>query len=337
MAAPDRIRLTGPPVGTKNNGVSMRLPETRYQPISSRSISPLIIILAILLLASLIGALVIYIARSESPLFALWDKREEQTALESWKNGDYNEVIEILDTELNEHPMNASELALRGFSRFYLAMEQVDTELKQHLINTSIQDLRRALLDPNVQLKEEIHFILGKAYFQRGEYFYDSAVIELQRALELGFRNTELLEYLGIAYRELGQLDEARRFLSEAAEESGENLHYLAVAAVEERAGNYAEAGSIYRKVAREASEGILIQKALLGLGNSQRKMDQYEEAMKTYSELIELNPSSADAHYGLGEAYLEMEQMDRARYEWREALRLDPNHVESFTRLQEY
>jgi len=284
-----------------------------------------------------IATIPIVIARSEIPLLALWNTKNEQSALDYWHEARYEDVVAVLEEELSSHPMDAEALSLRGFAKFYLSLEQVDGETAQMLLVESIRDLRRAIIAKESRLEPEIHFVLGKSYYHRGAYYYDSAIYELETALASGIENVEIYEYLGITYRDVGDTENARTYLGAAAELGGEFIHYLVLADLERDAGMSADAEALYRKIISGTQDGIILQRSLTGLASTYRGRQLYDDAMSTYRSLLEVNPASADAHFGMGEVYLALEQTDRARFEWREALRLDPNHIESFDRLQEY
>jgi tetratricopeptide (TPR) repeat protein len=284
-----------------------------------------------------IVASVILLIRFRAPIFAIGQTERPRDAIELWNQEQYSEVVEVTTEQLAEYPLDPTALSLRGFSRFYLAMAEVGGERRNRYLEDSVRDLRRVLLVRNVELEPQIYYILGKASFQRGEFFYDTAIEALERARSLGIERIDLLEYLALASRDVGNTSQAIQYFREVIEAGDEPVHRVVLAdlLIEER--RHTEANELLRSVVRSSDDPTVVQDALLSLGRSLRAEERFEEALSVYEETLELNESSAEAHYGKGEVYLAQGEPDRARFEWREAVRLNPNHIESLQRLQEY
>ncbi|MCG8481492.1 MAG: tetratricopeptide repeat protein, partial [Spirochaetales bacterium] len=287
--------------------------------------------------AAVIGTVAVLLVRARSPILPIAATVRPQDAIELWSTGDYEEVVRVTTEQLLEFPLDDAALALRGFSRFYLAVQMVDLNERNDLLLGAIQDLRKALLIENHELETEIRYVLGKAYFHRGLFFYDSAIEELQRARELGLEQLDLFEYLALAYRDLGRFDESIEFFQLAIALADEAIHKVSLADILIDLSRYNGADRLLAEVVEETADVTLLQDALLSQGLSYRRQGRHADALSAYERILELNESSAEAHYGMGEVYLAQNETDRARFEWREAIRLDPNHIESLQRLQDY
>jgi tetratricopeptide (TPR) repeat protein len=259
------------------------------------------------------------------------------SAVEHWKQNRYDEVIRVTSRQLEDYPLDESALSLRGFAQFYLAVQTVSSERKNELLVAAIQDLRRALLLPEPRLETEIRYVLGKSYFHRGEFFYDSAVEQLQLAREGGRTQLDLLEYLAIANRDIGRLDQAAEFFREAIRLGDRPVHRVSLADVLIDLERYDDAHELLQQAIAETDDVTLLQDALLSRGLAFRQQQRYQQAIGVYEQLLTVNESSAEARFGLGEVYLALDDRSQARFYWREAIRLDPNHIESLQRLQEY
>jgi tetratricopeptide (TPR) repeat protein len=316
----------------------MRLPQSRFavqsRPKTGRRVFTIVIVsVAVVLLA---GG-VYLIVRLRSPIVPIAETTRVEDALEAWNVGDYPLVYERSTEQLEEYPMDETALSLRGFSQFYLAVELVDTERRHELLKGAIRDLRRALLVREPVFEAEIFYILGKTYFTLGSYYYDESIQALQRARELGIDRLDLLEYLALAHRDLGRSEEAVSYFEEAIERDGEAVHILALAELLLDEEQYLRADALFLDVIDASADTTIVQRAYQRLGRSYREQERYEESVSTYQSLLQINESSAEAHFGLGETYLALGENERARFEWREAIRLDPNHIESLQRLREY
>lgn len=316
----------------------MRVPETRYQSVSRpRRGRRLITILLVAITASLLAGGVFLVYRLRAPIIPIAETRRTEDALDYWQDQQYERVIEITGEQLAGYPMDGTALALRGFARFYLAVEMVETERKQLLLVGAIQDLRRALLVDQTVLEPEIHYVLGKTYYTMGPFFFDESIGSLTLAADLGIDRLDLLEYLALAHESLGRYEEAIGYYSAAIERNDETIHKLSLADLLIGIERYERADRILEEAIADRSDNTLLQHGYLSYGRSLREQGRFTEALAMYESLLEINASSAEAHYGFGETYLVMEESERARFHWREALRLDPNHIESLQRLREY
>ncbi|SIP99720.1 TPR repeat-containing protein [Alkalispirochaeta americana] len=315
----------------------MRIPQSRVPAYRSRHGRRIFTVGIVALGAVVMGTGLTFLVVARSPVLPLTETDRALSAVEYWQAGDYEKVAALSTAQLQARPLDELPLSLRGFSRFYLALETVDNEKKQELLVAAVQDLRRALLTPSSTFEPQIRYILGKAYYHRGGYFYDAAIAELEQARARGIRKSDLLEYLALAHSELKHREQAIGYFQELLQESREPVHQVMLADLLVEEERHQEAEQLLLGLLSEDTDTVLRQHAYLTLGSSRKDQELYEKARETYQELLQLNPTSAEARYRLGEIHLAEGHRDRARYEWREALRLNPNHIESFQRLQEY
>ncbi len=312
----------------------MRLPESRFTTKKRRG--GVLIIIVIAVLVAIAGAITVFALRSRTPFLPIADADMTENIIALWNNGEYDELVRVSSERIDEYPMDETALALRGFGRFYLSMQTVNEEEKQALLVGSIQDLQRVLLVEEEILRKEVYYVLGKAYFHRGRFFYDSSVQYLEAAALDGMSQLDMLEYLALASESLGHIDEAIQYYREAIEFGNEAIHKVSLADLLIEIEDYPEADRLLTEVRTNTSDVATLRHALLSAGRSYREQGQWNDAVEMYDELIDLNPASADAHYGLGETYFAMGDSNLARFEWREAVRLNPNHIESLQRLQD-
>lgn len=296
----------------------------------------LLAVLIVAVIAVLAAGLTILAVRAQIPILPLADAEAGESIIELWQAQEYETLLAAADVELRREPFDETALTLRGFARFYLAMREVDSEARQNYLIGSVQDLRRVMLLPDPVFARQTHYILGKTYFHRGLYFYDSAIFHLRQARAAGLEHLDLLEYLAIASRDLGDTEASANYFREAIARGDESIHRVTLAdlLIEER--QHSEADLLLAQAIERTNDITILQHGLLSLGRSQRAQEFYDQALETYGRVLEINPASADAHYGLGEVYFAQGSSDLARFQWREAVRLDPNHIESLQRLQD-
>lgn len=294
-----------------------------------------IVAFALILLGSLAGV-VVRVVSQEQPLVNAFGVRDSYHLYELWNNGARQELIDAADKTLDERPMQADALALRGFARFYAGMASNNSQERESFLEGSIADLRRVLLVSAPPMEPEVHYVLGKAYFQRGVFFYDLAVEELTRAIDDGFRREDMYEYLAVASVELQRSEEAVAYLREAIEEASTAILYHTLGTTLLGMDRLGEAETALEEAVARSEDTFLLEQSRLALGEIFRRQGELGRAESQYRMILEDNPRSADAHFYLGEVYMERGEQERARFEWREAFRIDPNHLGAIERLQD-
>jgi tetratricopeptide (TPR) repeat protein len=203
-------------------------------------------------------------------------------------------------------------------------------------VDDSIWSLRKALLSRDSSQDGRIFYVLGKAYYYKGQGYADLAVNYLEKAWDANFRARDIPEYLGLAYAALGDYrSSVSAFsLSLTGEIEPSDILLLAIArsylAMEEL-----EAARAYLvrclQVSRDSNTIVV---ARLLLGNTLAKTGDLEGAEAEYLRVLEESGENAEAYFQLGELYALRGDTTRARAEWRRALRLDPTHGPARSRL---
>jgi tetratricopeptide (TPR) repeat protein len=146
-----------------------------------------------------------------------------------------------------------------------------------------------------------VAFQLGNTYYSLGtgslghddnlaRAYYDSAVGEYQRAVDMDSTYSKAYVNMGLAYEAAGKKPDARRVLQQA--------------------------------VAINPDDVL----AHCHLGQLEQSYGNYSDAMKLYRRALELDPNSAQAHYNLGLAFAENRVFREAMIEWEKVMALDPN-----------
>ena len=316
----------------------MIYPDSRYRFSQSRGNKTKVIrrVLGAVVLVVVLGVGSYLLLRNGVPFSRTANAAPARVDLASlWNSQRYAELIRASDEELSTNPMDGTALVFNGFSSFYVGITQVALEDKLRLIDKSIESLRRALLLAHPPYAAQIHYVLGKAYYQKGLYFTDLAIKNLKSALEMKFSASDIFEYLGLSYNRLGLFKDGVEYFLKAVGDNPKDVLYLTIAQTYFQMGDSQSATQYVEKAIAASSDDFLVQKATFLLGDIYRKDGNLDAALREYQKILEGNPQSSEAHFSIGETYSAMGDRARARAEWREALRIDPNNEEAYKRLR--
>jgi tetratricopeptide (TPR) repeat protein len=258
-----------------------------------------------------------------------------QPALRELSNeGRYAEVLNWSAEILADKPLDSEALLFRGIAHFYLALAEADRLDPVPRLDQAIIALRRARLDSELRYRDEAAYLLGKAYYHKGPYYYDLAIRFLTESLEHGYEGSDTHEYLGMALVRSGAPESGVEHFHAALQRRPSGLLYLSVGQLLERLGRYQEAERHFQAAAGAGDETLEI-RARFMLGALLLQGGRYADAGEQYQRILEVAPGSADAHLFLGDAYAGLGNVVRARAEWRRARNIDQQHHGANLRLR--
>ena len=255
------------------------------------------------------------------------NRTQVSSVAELWNNRAYDEIIARCEETLSADPMDATALMYKGFSSFYKVVSGMDLEDNIPILEDAIVALRRAKLDETKRWAPETDYILGKAYFYKGQYYYDLAIRYLEQALASGYMGEDIYDFLGLAYTRLGMLGKGLDYFLKAIEINPTDLLLLTVGQNYFEMGQRADAEEYLIRTVNKTDDQAVEMKSRFLLGQLYYERADYFKAEKEYRQIIEMNPQSADAHFYLGEIYARINDPVKARAEWRKTLIIDPSH----------
>lgn len=254
----------------------------------------------------------------------------------SWDAKKYEEVAALSRKGLDYRPLDPLYLVLGGFAEFYRGIGETDGEVRGKYMDDAVFSLRKALTSRSVPFKAQVLYVLGKAYYHKGPYFMDEAVKFLESSVTEGYTATDTLEYVAVAYSNLGEFEKSVIAFEQALSLGKSDLLLLAAA----RAYLHTEQKDKAETAALEAlsitEDSLVREKSRYLLGELYFARGDYNQAENQYKLVLEMNPESADAHYYLGIIWQERGDPIRARAEWRKAVSLDPMHTAARQKLAE-
>ena len=177
-------------------------------------------------------------------------------------------------------------------------------------LDDAITYLRRALtINPNYYLALNA---LGLAYFMKGNL--QDASGYLQRCLAINPTFSEARNNLGMVYQEQGYLDKAQQEYRMAAADKNYNsreLPYYNLARLYLVAEKYQDALDHVQK-AIELNKNLAMAHNLKG--SLHERLNQFDEAIESYTQAVKIDPLSIDFSYDLAVAYFKNENFEKAK-----------------------
>ncbi len=310
----------------------MILPSDRYQFTSNKPRRTRPRFFRVFLIIVLIGAIAVggyLLLRGKLPI-SQKNTQSEQTLSTLWKEQNYSEINKRADSILATQPLNENALVYNGFSYFYESVAQTSLESKIPLLDKAIENLRKALLSKKNSLTPSIYYVLGKSYYFKGKFYLDLAIKYLNKSVEDGYSGEDTYEYLGLAYSDLGEYDQAAGYFQKAIAQHPSGLLLFILAQTYYQAGNNKSAEEYLLRavnMAQGTKDASVEEQARFLLGKIYTDQKSYFKAEDQYKQILDIDPKSADAHYYLGDIYSLTNENVKARAEWRDALRIDPSH----------
>ncbi|MFH2002541.1 MAG: tetratricopeptide repeat protein [Planctomycetota bacterium] len=148
--------------------------------------------------------------------------------------------------------------------------------------------------------RSNFHSVLGKLYYERGEY--DKAKACFLNAIERSICKDPLnYKNLSVVYNKLGEPDLSLEMIRKAVEFDAKNADYR------------------------------------YSLGKAYYSRKSYDEAEACFLEAVRLDPSMADAHIHLVGIYAGRNEIDKAISACRKILQKDPNHFHALNILGDF
>ncbi len=238
----------------------------------------------------------------------------------------YDEVIATADGILTGDPLNPLALCYKGFASFYKSVSQNAAEERMPFLDQAVVCLRRARL-AGTPFPGETDYVLGKAYFNKGKYYYDLSIASIESSLARGYVQKDSYEYIGQAYSQLGDYQKAMdNFLLALKDDSGDLL-LLTIGQTYYQMKRTSDAVDYLLRTLNKTEDKDIEERARFLLGGIYLDTGELFKAEEQFAAIVKIDSGSADAHYDLGEVYAKMNDPVKARAEWRNALIIDPSH----------
>jgi len=252
-----------------------------------------------------------------------------------WEDGSFEGVFLATGDALESRPMDYFLLTMRGFSAYQLGVSQIDGMAATAYFDDSIRSLRRAMLLREGEGDGRLFYVLGKAYFHKGDGFSDMTIEYLEKARSLGHSASDIPEFLGLAYAAVGDHLSGVVAFARALESTRQSAPLLfSIAASYAALEDFANARAYLFRCIDVSVDSRVTVEARLFLADVLRTTGDWDGAARQLADVLEQTGENAEARFRLGELYAEKGDGVRARAEWRRARDVDPTHIRAMTRL---
>lgn len=253
----------------------------------------------------------------------------------SWEAQDYQKTFEQTASILERRPHDMRVLALHGFAAYYLSSAQTTESDASEFLDDCVVSLRKARYNLHDEDLPRLYYILGKAYFQKGHFYYDLALKYLDFVFDLEYKFSDINKFRGMALSYLGEDKQAIEAFTHDLNTNSDEFLLYALAKNYINVGNFEKAKMYLTEASEKAKDALVKLDCKSKLADVYLEEGQLEKARKEYESILEINNKYADAHYGLGLVYERVGDLVRARAEWREALKVNPLHAKAIEKLK--
>lgn len=257
-----------------------------------------------------------------------------QELYDCWNEQNYQCVYKNASLFLEINPLNGNVLALRGFSAYYLSLQQLDSTASSELINEAILDLRNSWFRVRDADKAQVAYILGKAYYQKGFYYSDLALKYLDFAHDYGLNYVDLDEFRGMSAFLLGNYQDSIESFTSALINNPSDLLLYALSLNYIELNDFEKAKQYLLEALRVSNDELFELKCRNKIANILLKEMKVDEALEHITIILKKDSNYADAHYTLGVIYEMNGDMVKARSQWRKAISINPVHTEARQKL---
>jgi tetratricopeptide (TPR) repeat protein len=259
---------------------------------------------------------------------------EKKEILNVWNQGNFEQAYKLSSDALTAAPLDYFLLTINGFSAFQLGISQINNQNTLIYIDGSVISLRKALLLKESARDGRVNYVLGKAYFYKGDKYSDLAVKYLEKAKVLGYEANDIPEFLGLSYAATGDYRESVEAFSQALSPQVSDNLLLSIARSYIELDDYEIASGYLLRCIDTTPDSKSVSAARFMLAEIYIKTGEHEHAEKMYNAILSDSGENAEAHYQLGELYSLKGDATRARSEWRLAYRQNPAHEKARARL---
>ncbi len=256
----------------------------------------------------------------------------------TWNSGNNIEkTLSEAQKAIESYPFDEYYLSICGIAYYYSALNAQEEETRQQELEKAVIALRKALaVGLPSRMKGQVYYILAKAYYQKGEPWFDLAERYFLLAKESGSKEKDIPQYLAIVYAGRKDYNRAVSWFEQALENNTSDALLLSAAISYMNTDQKEKARDLLLRLESSASDAKIRLKASLLLAQDNFDSGDIQAALNRYQIVLKEDPVNVDAWYGLGLIYAKLNDQLGARAAFRKVVQIDPNHADARRRLAE-
>lgn len=187
-------------------------------------------------------------------------------------------------------------------------------ETGMELIENHKYEEALAVFENLTKQSENAEYYYNIGYIKTAQEKYSDAIAAFRKATQLDRLFAKAYEAMGRAYQQMGNPEEAQKFLQKAAD------IYMSKDKVE-------NAEEILNEIMQINPDTINVYNSL---GVLYRKKGDLDTALNNYLKALKVHPGESHIHYNIGRLYLEMKAPVEAKSHFAKALQLEPDFKEA-------
>lgn len=254
-----------------------------------------------------------------------------------WNSGDIEGALRESRNATQVLPFDDYYLSIEGIASYYMGLNAQDEENRQQFFEESVISLRKALaVGVPAKMRAEIYYVLAKAYYQKGDPWFDMAERYFLMAKDQGSKEEDIPQYLAIVYAGRKDYAQAAEWFELALKNDSSDALLLSAAITYTNVGQKEKAQTLLTRLESSASDAKIRLKAKLLLAQDSLDAGDIDAALQRFQEVLKDDPLNVDAWYGLGLVYSKQNDQLGARAAFRKVVQIDPYHAEARQRLAE-
>ena len=164
--------------------------------------------------------------------------------------------------------------------------------------------------------------LLGQIYMNVGQYA--QSILALEQAVNMNTLNNDLKIELAVACFANDDIEEAERVIKSVMNNQPTDLNLVNIANIYLERGDIDKAGIYLKKTVDPIKETVQVfNKYAVAL----RQVNRFEDAEDIYRKCLKIEPESDVLHYNLAILHMKTNQLEEAKKSLSEALRLNPEN----------
>ena len=247
------------------------------------------------------------------------------------RKNDIQDGLKFLQKSVGLVPRNAKvrmTLAL-AYERF----NKIDEAIRQYRIVVE-QSPGTA---EGIEAEKNLNLLLIRQYAESGDL---DAALGLTEILRRDYStDPRVLHAVGLVYFNFNRLEDAEVVFKQVAQLSPNSVTpYFYLGRVYERVAKMPLAVEQYKRVVKLEPEGDFAHRATVRLGlikaTDLLKTENFQEALKEFQAVLELEPNEAVALFNTGTIYRQLKKLDQAEEMFKKLIAIEPRNAEAYLRL---